>query len=281
MAYKINYNSTLETTKISNKHIFGGSAKFMISSDGELLSTPKKVKEPIYTTTEKTPKTYKLNKSKVKNKIAAFASIKKTHEVMKFITISFPNRFQDDHAQTALNTWLTRLRKLNKNFEYIWIKERQKNKTVHYHIITNSYFNIRVINHYMAKIIENLERKFDMFWINFTASKYNGVDIKAIYNNKQLAKYVTKYVTKSNQISDSLLWNCSSLISSLFTEHFLSKSEFEYVRNNLELVGSRVINTCSQIGNIKLRLYNTINGGEPPYLQRLKSLNNFIAKNQN
>lgn len=276
MSVTVKHNRIIHTIGTENKHHLKGSAKYLIDGD-EIKLKPKKLStDSKRHDTEPIRKTYRLNKDKVRSKIMAFKSMYPTSNFAKFITISFPRFFEDEHCKMALNTWLTRLRKLDPRFEYIWIAERQQNKTLHFHIITYQYFNIRVINRYMAKTIRNLQLKYDMFWINFDIDKYNGVDIRVIYDTETISKYVTKYVSKNDSEEKFLLWNCSSRVSALFTEISITEGELKAVLNHMKLWRKEPITIKTQYMDIQIFTLINRKGTAPPYYHRVEDYNRQI-----
>lgn len=166
-----------------------------------------------------------MNKPKVRAKIIAFSRASLGSLSMKFITVTFPAGLPDDLCMQALNTWLTKLRKLNEKFEYLWVAERQGNGTLHFHLFTKTFFNIRTINFNMAVTIKNMLSTNKLHHIPFDYTKYNGIDVKVINKISQIVKYVTKYVTKVKELKFNRSWSCSRLVSRLFTHVALSHSD--------------------------------------------------------
>lgn len=178
---------------------------------------------------------YKLNKTKVRGKIIAYANLKKSKKFMAFYSISFPKGLSDEIIRTIHNTALTRIRKYRKSFSYIWVAERQRNGTLHFHMLTNEYLNIRIINHIYKKAISNAIDKNKLTEINYDQTKYNGVDVKLVESILKLTKYLTKYLTKNNSEFDGLCWNCDSSISALVTTLYLNDDEFKSIYSKLAL----------------------------------------------
>ena len=159
-----------------------------------------------------------VNKKLATQRIWALFSLKTAKKTLNFVTISFPLGLPDDIAYTALNTFLTRLRKDYRMKLYVWVAERQKNGTIHYHILIPQFLPVRLTNYKMAKILDHLISKNNLNTLNFSKLKYNGVDIKEVKGNKKLvAAYVCKYVTKSDAEFEHLAWFCSHSVSALFT----------------------------------------------------------------
>ena len=116
-----------------------------------------------------------MNKPKVKAKIIAFSRAKIGSLKMKFITITFPAGCSDEICMKCLNTWLTKLRSITSSFEYLWVAVRQANGTLHFHLFTKTFFNIRLINFHMAVTIDNVLRKNKEGMPAFSPEKYNGI----------------------------------------------------------------------------------------------------------
>ncbi|WP_461827362.1 rolling circle replication-associated protein [Dysgonomonas sp.] len=84
---------------------------------------------------------------------------------------------------------------------YLWVAEHQKNETIHFHMLTNTFMHIKKVNHFMARAINTQVRKKEnkgKINVNFDIKKYNGVDVRHVNNNrKALNCYLTKYVSKN------------------------------------------------------------------------------------
>lgn len=160
-----------------------------------------------------------LNKSKIRAKIKAFCRLQKSKKFLAFYTVTFPAHLTDDSCFKTLNVILTRIRKLYSQFDYIWVSERQRNKTIHFHLLTNNYINVRVFNHFAKKAISTQVYKNKESSISWKPQKYNGVDVRKVYNARKVGGYISKYVTKNTIVSAHAVWNCSRSISALFTSY--------------------------------------------------------------
>lgn len=195
---------------------------------------------------------YKLNKQKVRGKICAFFGLKQSKKFTAFYSVSFPKDMKQDEAVKAFNTWRTRLSKLGLK-TFIRVCEFQpQTGTIHFHMLTNNFMNIRTVNYMMAKILENmgiLKRN------NLTLIQYNGVDVKLVRNSKALGAYITKYVSKNKDTFEVLPYHCSRDISALFycftvptsTQNIDYKVTAKDIENALKLCTTLVIDTeyCS------------------------------------
>lgn len=162
---------------------------------------------------------YRLNKSKVKKRCFAFSRLKKSHKFFAFYTITFPSGLSDQSCYKYFNLWLTRCRKTAGLNSYLWVAERQKNSTIHFHLLTNDYMEIKSVNGYMSKALTNGKKKVDEEVLKIVdTEKYNGIDVKKVGNGREkLVGYLTKYITKNNIEFYRLPWHCSRDVSRLFT----------------------------------------------------------------
>lgn len=259
----------------SNNRVFG-STIMKIDFEGNITKIESKKSTASKEKKEVTPKSYRLNKSRLRNKIKAFSQIGDQRNFSKFITISFPAGLPDISCKQALNTWLTKLRSMDKYFNYIWIAERQKNGTMHFHIITKTFFNIKVINLHMAKTIDYIIKTSRLRNINFSINKYNGVDIQVIYRIKELSQYVTKYVTKNDTEMEGYPSNCSKLISELFTRVQITDEEFKAVESRVKHIFSKTIPRAGLQNNIILETFVQKKGNSPPFSNIIDSANTLI-----
>lgn len=207
---------------------------------------------------ETTPeKNYTLNKSKVRKKISAFFLLDSSKKFCAFYTISFPLHLSDNLAYKVFNTWLTRCRKVFNLQSYLWVAERQKNGTIHFHMLTNTFMQISEVNRFMSVALSNLLNKQAFSYDIEAISNYNGVDVDDLFHPKPrdaqgkriketreqrrerlrkplnikqaqkcLSYYITKYVTKNDVTFNRLPWHCSRDISALFTSELVNEDEF-------------------------------------------------------
>lgn len=233
MSYKLSYTSIVKIPSPANS-MFGGSSRFRLL-DGELIEVKKnsrsitgkktsqesevKLAEIIGKTNTdiEEKKTYRLNKSKVKKKCHALSRLEKSKKFLAFYSISFPAGLPDENAYKIFNTWLTRCRKDAKLNTYLWVAERQKNGTIHFHLLTNDFMPIRQVNGFMAKCLNSEKKKGVDILKNVDIEKYNGVDAKKVGKNKNgIINYLAKYVTKNEVEFYRLPWHCSRDVSRLF-----------------------------------------------------------------
>jgi hypothetical protein len=238
MAYTISYTSILFTEARSISR-FGGSSKYKVIGD-ELMTVQKSKKSKTVKQSEEDVdkeidhleeismsnvehseterRIYRLNKSKVKKKCHALSRLEKSKKFMAFYSISFPVGLPDETAYRIFNTWLTRCRKNCSLKTYLWVAERQKNGTIHYHLLTNDSMPIQQVNGYMAKCLLSEQLRGCEALKTVNTDKYNGVDVKRVGKDKKgLIGYLAKYVTKNTIEFYRLPWHCSRDVSRLFT----------------------------------------------------------------
>ena len=211
----------------NNNHVFD--KKFVIKdNDQEEEEIPVKKVKP----NEKEKKLYGLRKTKIRNKILNFFNLNASKKFCAFYSISFPVEISDEIGYKCLNTWLTRCRKDLGLKSYLWVAERQKNGTLHFHLITHNYMPIRKANEFMKTALYTQFTKGNLNCKLKAIENYNGVDVDSLYNSKRnkvkgerldkiatqrkLSYYLTKYISKNDTKSERLPWHCSRDISALF-----------------------------------------------------------------
>ena len=241
MSYKLNYNSLVEVENHINKSNLKGSAskQFELGELTDKPKTPHKKKSIIPAKATRQKKIlYSLNKSKVRAKIIALSNTKEGKKQLFFYTITFPASTPDKLTYQILNTSLTRLRKEDSITNYIWIAEKQKVGTIHYHILTTEFISVLRFNHIVKQAIATQIKKEKIPYDIEKIQKYSGVDIAKNRNTRRvtnfakesktskLCKYVTKYVTKNDTKFETLMYHSSRSVSALFTSRTIQEQEF-------------------------------------------------------
>ena len=173
--------------------------------------------------------------------MSAFFGLDATKEFCAFYSVSFPQGITDDDAHTLWNIWQTRCRKEHNLKSFIWVSERQKNNTLHFHLLTNTRMPIKDVNGYMRTSLLPYCHLYG--WNVDKIRKYNGVDVDNVWLPKRrkgvaasrrrpradarahLGKYLTKYVSKNKSTFTRLAWHQSRDISALFTAQNFDVSE--------------------------------------------------------
>lgn len=260
MSYTLSYSSITRHQAPLNTE-FGGSSKYSVV-DGKIFPRAKQTTEPksekkfspktsevndyshvvdkenitcIQIENDDTPPImYKLNKSKVRKRCHALSRLEKSQKFLAFYTITFPEGLSDSDCYILFNTWLTRSRKTGGLTTYLWVAERQKNQTIHFHMLTNDFMPIEKVNRFMAKSLSNLKKSGIKQLGEVDPSKYNGIDVKKVgKKRKTLIGYLTKYITKNNIEFYRLPWHCSRNVSKLFTSQNVDDENSEKLLNKL------------------------------------------------
>jgi hypothetical protein len=179
---------------------------------------------------------YHVNKKLVRARVYAYIMAMQK-PVLHAVTISFPPCITDDIGYKLLNTWLTVCRKSLHLREYLFVAERQKIGTVHFHLLVPQFINIHKANRAMAVCICTLIKKGQLNWHRSAAKRYNGVDIAKNRNTKRvtnfalgsskkvLAHYITKYISKNQDGFKHYAWHNSRGFSSMMTSISLTEAE--------------------------------------------------------
>jgi hypothetical protein len=201
-----------------------------------------------------------------------------------FWTITFPAKTSDEIAYQAFNTWLTTLRQKKHLRDYLWIAERQKIGTIHFHIAIPHRMSVVHANRVMRTILVTFCKRRAIDFSIFQCKRYNGVDIcknrktKRVTNfaikkgSRALATYLTKYVTKNDEPFKHLAWHNSRGFSSLFTGITFTVQEF------VAYGFKEVILHRSVISNQYFSFYPW--RGEPPsaITKHLAEINNYLQQ---
>lgn len=238
LTLSVGINGVTDLVQYELNSRYAGSKKIKVLSDGTVLR--KIAKKQKFTTAKTTTqqKIYKVNGKEVKNRIANWINQQPGKKTLYFYTISFPIYMPDNTAYKCLNSWLTTARTTYKLKNYLWIAERQKNGTIHFHIALQEYLPIKKLNTTMKNLLHFYLRKNEMKWSHCKIAKYNGVHISKdkktgkVTNyadhgkQKNLGGYLSKYISKSSEKFTRQAWQCSKSLSSLVMKINMTANEF-------------------------------------------------------
>ncbi len=229
--------TVLKSTILKSR--FSGSRSYIVDRSGCLQKKEVVPKKSYKKKTLPQKKFYSINKSRVKHILQNFINCQKNKKSLYFYTISFPIGTSDSTAHKILNSWLTSLRHAYNLKNYLWVSERQKNGTIHFHLAIKEYLPIRLVNGLIKKLLHYYIRKGELNWNHFACARYNGVDIaknrvtKKVINfasqkdGKALGNYLTKYISKTNEKFPRQAWQSSHSLSGLFSKYNMCYAEFE------------------------------------------------------
>ena len=159
-------------------------------------------------------------KAKIRKKLFAFSRLNKR---LTFVTLTFVNEVTDEQAILVLRKFIDNTKKRSKDFQYLWVAERQtENKifpdNIHFHMITNKYWDIQKTWNYWL----DLQKKNGIVPRDESFKASSAFDVKKVdtKNPKQVGVYLTKYVTKNKAEFKCQVWNCSKSISALYTDFY-------------------------------------------------------------
>jgi hypothetical protein len=101
--------------------------------------------------------------------------LEKSRKFLAFYSIRFPVGLPDEKAYKIFNTWFTRCRRDSGLKTYLWVAERQKNGTIHFHLLTNDFLPIKAVNGYMATVSCQIKRKGLKFFRKLTLRNTMGL----------------------------------------------------------------------------------------------------------
>jgi hypothetical protein len=181
-----------------------------------LFPVPKKEREP----RTMSPRT----KSKIRRKVIAMARI---HKHLSFVTLTFLNKVEEQSAVKILGVFLDNVTKRSKDFQYLWVAEKQTDNeifkdNIHFHLITNKYWKIDKWWPYWI----DLQKRRGVLPRQESYNPSSAFDVKSITgaNVKAIANYLTHYVTKNEASFMCQVWNCSKKVSRLYTSLYEDSS---------------------------------------------------------
>ncbi|MFH4963884.1 hypothetical protein V8G69_02690 [Gaetbulibacter sp. M235] len=250
------------------KNTYGTSVTFSVKKYGNApkheftgSATLRKKQEPVKQAKPKTDKPKekkdrslsKRSKQKIRKKITCFA---RCYKRLSFVTLTFLNIVTDEEAINLLRKFIDNVKKRSVDFQYVWIAERQtKNDAfkgnVHFHMITNKYWKLEKWWNYWI----SLQQKNGIVPREKDFKPSSAFDVRQLNSNniRTIASYVTKYVTKNNAKFKCQVWNCSKLVSKLFTD-FYTTTEFtdQFKRMNAVLKELDNNDKNSPVINVKM-----------------------------
>jgi hypothetical protein len=134
---------------------------------------------------------------------------------VNFITFTLPANqgdIPDKTIKRCLDNWVKRAKRKHNLNSYVWRAERQKNGSLHFHMITDCWIHYRKIRDdwndclYETGLISKFKEKHGH-------SSPNSTDVHAIWRIKNLTSYFVKYMSKSHKEGDKKIegkvWDCS------------------------------------------------------------------------
>jgi len=212
-------------------------------------------------------------KINIRKKLFAFSQ---QYKRLTFATFTFVNKVNDELAINVLRKFLDNTKKRSKDFQYLWVAERQtSNKTfegnIHFHLISNKYWDIQKKWKYWLA----LQAKPNIIPRDENFNPSSAFDVKMIStkNPRQIGTYLTKYVTKNKSKFNCQVWNCSKKISALYTDFYSSYSFLEQLQ---KLKGKEIIEIPLEFCNIHLI---PIDKTTIRFYDRLEEKNRNVIKN--
>ena len=218
---------------------YKGSKSLKVTASGILEKKPLKQNKEQTGQKEIPVRKYRVNKSEISKRIQAMINVQSGKKSLFFYTISFPNQVSDNTAYKILNSFLTTMRTANGFTQYLWICERNRQGTIHFHIASPELYKPKHLNGIIVNLLHHYIRKGQLNWSHSAAAKYNGLDLAkdrttrkitnfaAVSGGKKLSAYLTKYCGKGKESFSRQAWQASKVVSSFFTEILVTTDEAE------------------------------------------------------
>lgn len=215
---------------------------------------------------------FTFNRKAIYTRALVFSDLEQSKQFLAFYTISFPAGTDDIKCRQALHTLLVRLKETFNLRGYVLVCERQKNGTLHFHMLVNDHMPVRYsdkddpqyqrpsVNSFLQVTLYNLgvyetigERNSDGTLKNGDARKFNGVDVELVVKDgqsvqrkkkkqystdevkKRVLGYLIKYISKGEKTKwDFRPWRCSHSVSCLFTSAYVNQNVAKLVDVEVE-----------------------------------------------
>lgn len=133
---------------------------------------------------------------------------------LSFITLTIPDNTDIEIKEAhkiLLEPFLKWLRQVHKMKLYVWKCEVQKRGQLHYHITADTFVHYQELRNKWNKLIERASL-MEKFKGKFGHNNPNSTDVHSVRKIKDLAAYLIKYFTKSEQNEtgkEGKIWDCS------------------------------------------------------------------------
>lgn len=187
--YNLKIISSGDRIEIYKMNHYTARTDFARTAEGE------EVEKMEYEHREQSMKDRKATLNKARNSIVRL--IKANPDMTTFITLTFSKVPDYKKSKKLLNIFFTKLRKDYSNLKYIWVLELgEKNKRLHYHLLTNIKIPIKLSGNFEEKTDEHklYEEQFRReYW------EHGFIDIRNLKqeDNTNIALYVSSYIVKS------------------------------------------------------------------------------------
>lgn len=124
-----------------------------------------------------------------------------------------------------LSPFINRLKKFKPDIHYLWVAEKQKNGSIHYHIILDLFVSKLWIREIWNRVLCN-GPEFKAYVDKFNKKCPPTTEIDTLKKIKNACAYITKYITKidTKQEINCKKWDCDSRLLVLSKVVLVSKS---------------------------------------------------------
>lgn len=135
---------------------------------------------------------------------------------INFITLTLPamqgTRTDAEIKKYCFEPFLRIMRNRFGMVSYVWKAERQANGNLHFHITADTWVHYMQVQKFWNKCLNKLGF-IEQFCKSHNHRNPNSTDIHAVFNIRNLAAYMVKYMTKAGNLNDKIegaVWDCST-----------------------------------------------------------------------
>lgn len=156
------------------------------------------------------------------------------------LTLSAPQKNVSDRIikSRMLEPFIRNMRNVYQLGSYVWRAERQKNGNIHFHITCDTFISYDKIrdawNYQQSKyhFIDDFRNKNKTEFPNST-------DVHAVHTIKELAAYLTKYMSKAESMQDVIegkVWDCSKNLKVKGKPTFeITAADYDWINDMFEI----------------------------------------------
>lgn len=131
------------------------------------------------------------------------------------------DRYDLDAAQDLIKKYMKKIKRIDKNFIFLWISEKHQDGAFHFHGLFN-FTNMSIF--YKSTIKNQKDFKFYHGYSSYLFDEIGRNFFEPIKNKQKLSSYITKYITKTPiKSSHNQLYFCS---------RGLARAEKTYLKND-------------------------------------------------
>jgi len=134
--------------------------------------------------------------------------------------------FPDSYYQKRLSLMLETIRRKNDKFQYVFVCERQKRGAIHFHVICNTFIQIKVLRSYWCKHISELHQSSNNCITGVEKIRQSKGELSNYLAKTSLAHYLAKQGKSDTRDLFDCRTYCASQLASKYSEGVVFQHQF-------------------------------------------------------